>query len=254
MYPDTNHLRLAEPTDAQIADYRSISGWAVAGLILGLISPLALVDPLVWAVPVAAILVCGWAFIQIKQNTPAMIGRKAALAGLWLAVFSLTAASGDWLYFRWCIRGEASQVAMYWFQLLAKNQPEYAFQLTLPPLQRQPFDERIWDFYNDTDMWRKALKDYVAPGKTEEPPQLVHTLLALGDSAQVRYVKTLNQFYIGPENVLDQLYAVTLVDAGEKKTFFVNMRLSRITLNNGRADWRIVGAQGGVDANGNATS
>ncbi len=89
MSPDIRQPRVTEQTDEQVAEYRSISGWAVAGLIIGLLSPLALVDPLLWAVPIVAGMVCVRAFGQIKQKAPAMIGRKAALVGLWLAVFSL---------------------------------------------------------------------------------------------------------------------------------------------------------------------
>ena len=175
----------------------SLSGWAMMGLALGLLSPLALLDPVFWALPILSALVCGWALRAIKQNAPAMLGRKAALAGLWLAVFSLAAASGDWLYYRWRMRSEAEQVATFWFELLAKNRPEFAFQLTLPPTQRRPLDDRIWDFYNDSDKLSKSLEKYVSPGKPEQPPQLVRTLLALGDSAQVRYVSTVRSVLCG---------------------------------------------------------
>ncbi len=92
---DIHRVRLSEPTDAQLAQYRSVSRWAVAGLLLGALGPLALVDPLFWSAPILSIIVCLWALWQIKQNAPAMIGRKAALIGLWLAVLSLSAAAGD---------------------------------------------------------------------------------------------------------------------------------------------------------------
>ena len=149
MSPDVHQPRLIEPSDAELAEYRSISGWAIVGLIIGLLSPLALVDPVLWAVPIAGAIVCIRAFRQIKQEAPAMIGRMAAWAGLWLVVFSMAAATSDLLYYRWIIRDQARQAAMYWFELLAKNRPEFAFQLTLAPLERHALDERIWDFYVD---------------------------------------------------------------------------------------------------------
>jgi hypothetical protein len=258
MSPDVPQPHVTEQTDAELAAYRSISGWAVAGLVIGLLSPLALVDPLLWALPIAAGIVCVRAFSRIKQNAPAMIGRKAALAGLWLAVFSLSAAYGDWLYYRWRMRDEARQAALFWFELLAQNRPELAFQLTLPPQQRHPFDERIWDFYVDSEKervkWFTALKNYVAPGKEGEPPNLVRTLLALGDSADVRYLGTLDQFFVEPQYVVDQLFAVTFVESGGKKTFFVSIRLARMGAGGEHAAWRIIGAQGGVDENGKTSS
>jgi hypothetical protein len=258
MSPDIRHPRVTEQTDEQVAEYRPVSGWAVAGLIVGLLSPLALADPLLWAVPIVAGMVCVRAFGQIRQKAPAMIGRKAALAGLWLAVFSLTAAYSDWVYLRWRIRDEARQAAGFWFELLAKDRPELAFQLTLPPQQRRPLDERIWDFYVDSDSdkvkWFTNLKNYVAPAKAEESPNLVRTLLALGDSAEVRYTRTLDQFFVESQYLVDQLYAVTFIESGEKKTFFVAVRMARHSASGDHATWRIVYAQGGVDLNGKTTS
>jgi hypothetical protein len=256
MSPDIHQPRLIEPSDAEFAEYRSISGWAVAGLIIGLLSPLALADPLLWATPVIAGIVCIQAFRHIRQNAPAMIGRKAAWAGLCLAALSLSATTSDWFYYRWRISDEARQVAMYWFELLAKNRPEFAFQLTLSPKESHPLDERIWDFYVDDQklQWSTALKKYVAPGKPGESPNLVRTLLALGDSTHVRYLKTLNQLDDGSQMAIDQLYAVTFEDSGEKKTFFVTIRLTRYCMSNGRASWQMIETQGGVDANGKKPS
>jgi len=256
MSPDVRQSRLTEPTDAQLAEYRSISGWAVVGLIFGLLSPLALAGPLLWAVPLAGLIICGRALLRIRQNASNMIGRKAALAGLWLAVFSLAAVPSDLFYYRWRISGEATQVGLFWFELLAKNRPEMAFQLTLSPTQRRPLDERIWDFYVDVgkNRWRTALKNYVAPAKPDEPPQLVRTLLALGDSAEVRYLSTLNQANTDSDDLLDQLYAVTFNESGEKKTFLVTIRLVHARISNNRAAWRIVNTQGGVDLNGQKPS
>ncbi|MGA2061509.1 MAG: hypothetical protein ABSG67_13585 [Thermoguttaceae bacterium] len=258
MSPDIRQPRVTEQTDEQVAEYRSISGWAVAGLIMGLLSPLALADPLLWAAPIAAGMVCIRAFGQIKQNAPAMIGRKAALVGLWLAVFSLTAAYSDWVYFRWRIRDEARQAALFWFDLLAKDRPELAFQLTVVPRLRHALDDRIWEFYVDSEnnkiKWFTDFKNYIAPGKTAESPNLVRTLMALGDSAEVRYLGTIDQFYVESQYIVDQVYAVTFVESGEKKTFFVTVRLARHSASGERAAWRIVYAQGGVDQSGNKAS
>jgi hypothetical protein len=258
MSPDVRQHRVTEPTDVQVAEYRSISGWAVAGLIMGLLSPLALADPLLWAVPIAAGMVCVRAFGQIKQNAPAMIGRKAALVGLWLAVFSLTAAYSDWVYLRWRIRDEARQAALFWFDLLAKDRPELAFQLTVVPRLRHALDDKIWEFYVDAEnskiKWFTDFKNYIAPGKTGESPNLVRTLMALGHSAEVRYLGTFDQFYVESQYIVDQVYAVTFIESGEKKTFFVAVRLARHSASGERAVWRIVYAQGGVDEHGNKPS
>jgi len=254
MPPEIRQPRVTEPTDDQVAEYRPISGWAVAGLLIGVLSPLALADPLLWAVPIIAGAVCVRAFGQIQQKAPVMIGRKAAMVGLWLAVFWLTAAYSDWAYLRWRIRDEARQAALFWFDLLAKNRPELAFQLTLVPQQRHALDERIWDFYVDLEdqkiKWFTNLKDYVAPGKSEDSPNLVRTLMALGNSAEVRYLCTIDQFYVESKYIVDQVFAVTFVESGEKKTFFVLVRMARDQVGGNHAVWRIGYAQDGVDEYG----
>jgi hypothetical protein len=254
MSQDSHQLRLTEPTDTQFAEYKSLSGWAVAGLIFGLLSPAALVVPMLWSVPLAGLIINSWALWKIKQNYPSLLGRKAAMLGAWLSLLFVVAGISDWFYYRWRIQAEAQQVALFWFDLLAKNRPELAFQLNLSSAVRQPLDARIWEFYKDSERWRTALKNFVAEGKPDQPPQLVRTLLALGDSAQVRYLSTLSQVRLDSDESLNQLYAVTFVQSGEKKTFLVNVQLLRSRLSNGHAFWQILGAQGGVGLDGKKTS
>ena len=256
MSSDVRQMRVSEPADEQIAAYRSVSGWAIVTLIVGLISPLALVDPLLWAVPLVTGVLCLLALRQIKKNAPGMIGRKAAMVGLWLAALSLAAACSDWLYCRSCIKREARQAAMFWFDLLAKDRPELAFQLTLVPARRHALDERIWDYYVDEGRDRRytALKNYVAPGKDENSPSLVRTLLALGQSAEVHYLGTLDLSYVDSMYIADQLYGVTYTESGQRKTFLVMVRMARHAVGGDHAEWRVVFATGGVDERGQKAS
>jgi hypothetical protein len=252
MPSDPRLSRVSENSDKLNTGYRPISGWAITGLVLGLISLLALAGPVLWILPLAAGAVCLRALIHVWRNAPAMMGRKAALAGLWLAGFSFSAAYGDWLYFRRLMRIEARRTAAYWFDLLARNRPELAYQLTLSPQHRHPFDERIWDYYVDYEESKPftALKKYVAPSNDGNPPNLVRTLLALGDSADARCYRTLDQQFYGPQYFVDQLFAVTYPESGGKKTFFVSIRLMRAVETDQTSFWRVVSAQGGVDENG----
>jgi hypothetical protein len=254
MSQEASQHRLTEPADSALSEYHAVSAWAVMGLIFGLLSPLAFVDPLIWAIPIIGALICCRALWQIRLHAPAMSGRKIALVGLWLSLFSLAAAPTDWSYYRWLVRDEARQTTLFWFDLLAGNRPEAAFQFTLAPIQRKSLNENLWDFYNKSDDMRKALENYVAPAGPDEPPRLVRTLLALGRSADVRYVSTLWQDIDGDVDILQQIYAVTFNESGEKKTLFVAVRLARIVTADGRAVWRIMSAEVGVDRNGNKPS
>jgi hypothetical protein len=221
--------QLTNGQDAEIAQYRTLSGLAVTGLIFGLLSPIWMIDPLLWLLPVAplGILFSSLALWQIARNWPALIGRKAALAGLVLSVFFGTAAPTNWLGYRWAIRREARLFAHQWFDFLAHGQPEKAYQLTLDPKYRPPLDDAtLQALYRHGSPARDKLDDYVSQ-------RLISTLIALGQRAQVRYYRTDLQTPAGQRDIVFQTYAVTYVDqqTGEKKTFFVGLELQRHTLN-----------------------
>jgi hypothetical protein len=241
MMSPTAPPRLAEDQDAEVAEYRTLSGAAVGGLILGLLSPAALVDSVAWCIPIAGILVSIYALWRIRRNDAALTGRKAAQWGLWLSLCFAAAAPADQLYYRYRIRQEARQFAAMWFDLLAAGRPERAFQLTLDVKNRQPLDDRLWEYYRNAPVVRATLDHYVAAAKEGEKPQPVRTLLALGKSAKAQYLDAPAQFQDVGMDVVYLRYAVTFDDAGAKKTFFLIVQLMRHKTEDGRAFWKISG-------------
>jgi hypothetical protein len=231
--------RLTDPLDAQLAQYQGLSAAAVVGLILGLLAPLAVMDPVLWAVPLLGILVNGWALWRIAGRSPMLVGRRAALAGLILSTLLAAAAITDWLAHRCLLRREARQFAGQWFDLLAQGQPQKAYQLVLSPKYRRPFDDKLWDFYRESTHWRAELENYVS-----QP--LVRTLLTLGQKARLRYYQTTAQWPEEGRDHVAQVYAVSYQQAGRKETFFVLLELQRVQFANGRANWRLLHAEGGI--------
>lgn len=242
--------RFSEVQDADVVAYRGLCGAAAAGLILGVLSPAALVDSVLWFIPAAGILASAYALVKIRRNPAELTGRKAALWGLWLSLCFAAAAPADLFYYRYRICDEANRFAMLWFELLADGRPERAFQLNAVPKDRQPFDDRLWDYYNNNVMQRAALDAFVAPAREDNRPTSVRTLLALGQSATVAYMGAVA---IGSDQGADIVflrYAVTFDDAGAKKTFFLNMQLMRLKTEDGRAFWRILGPPSPESATG----
>jgi hypothetical protein len=243
MRPSVPDVHITDSQDEELSAYRAVAGLAVAGLIFGLLAPLALIDPTLWTVPALGMLLSVRALRRIRRSEPALAGRKLALAGLALSLLFLTAAPTDWLVHRWRVRNEATELAGLWFRCLTEDEPQKAYQLTLPSGGRQPLDHRLWAVYRDTPRLRQGLENYVkAP--------LVRTLLALGPKARVRFYETANQSRTGQEDVVEQLYAVTYEEEGERKSFFVAVQMSRTKLADGTADWRIARADGGVRPEG----
>jgi hypothetical protein len=142
------------------------------------------------------------------------------------------------------LRGEARQFSRQWFDLiLLHEQPQKAFQLTLPPSLRRPLDGQLWAFYRNNPKMRENLEGYVAS-------PTVRTLLALGPKARARFYKTAGQSRSHNVDEVIQLYAVTYEEDGQNTSFFVALRMTREKLDGGRAGWRIVGAEGGVKPEG----
>ena len=234
--------------DAEIADYRAVSGSAVAGLIFGLLSPFWMIDPLLWLFPTPplGILFSTLALCQIARHSPILVGRKAAMAGLILSVLFCTAAPTNWLGYRWMIRREARQFAGLWFQFLSQDQPRKAYQLTQHPKSRQPLDDKtLRDFFRPGSTARDELDNYTAQ-------KLIRTLSALSQSAGVRYYQTDGQGHTGKRDVVVQTYAVTYPDPRTrgKKTFFLRLNMERLRLDTGQAEWQLGRVEDGFKPEG----
>lgn len=221
-----------------MAEYRSVSGIAVAGLVFGTLSLGAMVDPLAWILPTVGIGFSATALVRIAGSDGSLIGRKAALVGLALSVTFGTAGPVEWFCSRWLVRREARQFTEAWFEYLRQGDPHKAHQLTLPLADRQPLDDSLWTEYQQG--LRLDLK-----GELKKP--LVRSLLHLGDRAQVRFYQTTMQDRTGNRDRLEMVYAVTYPDGEEKKSYLVSVRLERREIEHTtHAGWRIIGADGGI--------
>ena len=108
-----DHLSpMFDAADEEVARYRAVSSLALAGLLVGLLSPLAMFTEALWFVPLAALVLSGLALRRIAVRAPDLVGRPAALAGLLLGVAFLVAAPVDDLVYRYYLRQQARQ-AMY---------------------------------------------------------------------------------------------------------------------------------------------
>lgn len=231
-------FQLSDHQDAQIARYQNLSTLAVAGLILGLLSPLAIVDPLLWGLPLLGIVLSGLGLWRIAKNAPALVGRKAALVGLTLSIFFGATALTNRLTYRQMLRGQARRFALQWFEFLAHHQPREAHQLTQHPRDRQPLDEMLEDFYRESQNWQDELKRFV-----DKPA--VEKLLTLGENAQVRCHETAGEDYSRKSDRLFQVYAV-YDKTSKTEVFYVGLTLKRLKPDTGGTDWQIVYVSEGI--------
>ena len=230
----------ASDNEQDLEDYRGVSVPAVAALVLGLLSPLAMIGPLLWIVPGVGVAMSLVALRGIAASDGALVGRGAARFGLCLALVFAAAASSANLSHSWWLRGEAREFIGAWFELLRSDEPHKAAQLTVDPSARQPLDGTLWTYYRTAPDARERLEEFV-----QEP--LVHGLLALGDRAEVRYWATEVASTIDRTSHVSQIYAVTFGEGAERQTFFARLAAERkVHPNSGAAHWRVVGYRGGV--------
>jgi len=227
--------RLTDHDDSQIAEYHAVSAAAVWALLLGLLSPLALVDPMLWAVPIVAVAMSIWALRRIARKAPLLTGRKAAIAGLLLAVLFGSAAVADRITFHRLLCAEARQFAEIWFDLLAAGEPEKAFQLTKLPQRRQPLDERLKELYREDHPDHSLLEEFIGRPRVDR-------LLAFGRNARVRRYETIGVRCFGNHDIVFLLYEI-VDDEGEGESLAVALQLQRLQLDGGVTNWRVVPAE-----------
>jgi hypothetical protein len=240
------HSRIPNPEDTQVVQYHAVSAAAVIGLLLGLAAATALLSPVLWLVALVAVAVNVFALARIAREAPALVGYKAALAGLLLSLFFGSVAIADWYTYSDLLRREAKQFAALWFDSLRQREPQKAHQLTQNPGTRRPFDNKLWEPYFEGSDLRDDLKGYL--GRPE-----VRALMNLGDKAQVRYYGSPTQSQDEGRDTVSLVYAVTYPEGQQKATFFINLVLERHRLASpARAEWRVVSSEGGVGPDGKA--
>jgi hypothetical protein len=234
--PSVPDVHITDSQDAEFAAYRALPNQAMAGLILGLLGLLAFLNPMFWAVPALGVFFSGWALRRIKRDPLALTGQKLAWAGLSLSLVVAIAAPTDWLVYRHIVRNEARQFSSLWLQCLIHDEPHKAHHLAMSPQERRPLDDNLWRHYGTSIRLRRALEGYV------QTP-LVRTLLALGPRAIVRFYKNGSQSQEDYGDLVEQIYAVTYEEQGEKTSFLVAVQSLRTKLDDGKAGWQIMSAE-----------
>jgi hypothetical protein len=238
-----------DPQDDELFRYQSVSGLAVASLLLGLLAMFASVLwPLASAFVAFAGVVAGAAALaEIRRRAPALLGRKPALIGLLLSVAFGFAGPAEILANRWLVRNEGRRIAAEFLRAMRQDQPAVAYQMTLPAGRRAPPNIDLGASYYAGSDSRAGLEVFVAQPE-------IRALLTLGGKARVRYYDTELQSHDDEGDVLRLVYAVTYDDAGRKTSFFLGLSMRRRVLAAANlVDWQIEGISGGLHADAYAS-
>lgn len=234
MFEDVESLeaRLSDAHDSEVAQYKAVSGLAVTALIAGLLAPLALVLSVAQVIPPTGIVLSALALWQIFRKAPALIGRKAAMFGLVSSVLFAAAVPSQQIVYRCLMYSEARQFTALWFDMLRRNQPYMAYALRESPAYRQTLTEESRGDFSDPRE-REEFDNWLAR-------PAIKSLLILADRAQVRLYENQRYFTEHDRDAVDQVYAVTYQEDGQKKSFFVRLSLRRSQLaDSNQHDWYV---------------
>lgn len=232
-----SEIKLHESTEG--TEYHAISPLAVGSLVVGLISPVALIASLLWIVPALAIALACLAFRAIANSAGALTGRGAALAGLALGLIFAAAGPVHSATTRYLLAEQARPICEAWFAFLQNGEPHKAHQLMQPALRRRALNDRLWDYYRSAAENREELQAFVA---TPVP----RAVLEFGKRCEVRFHDTVGVTPDRDGDVVELMYAVTYPAESGRQTFFVVLTVDRRQLENGDVIWRILRDTSGV--------
>jgi len=195
------------------------------------------------------------ALVQIYQQSPALLGRRAAVWGLSLSTLFLIYLPAENYFFHHFLALEARQLAQAWFQAVARRDPAAVHRIMLDPRIAVGPKTQPQAYYKANPKGAEALKKLV-----DEP--VMRTLFALGPSALAHYYQTVSYDKADASEVVFQNFVVSFdpskldpsakQDAAKKQitSFFVTLALERVIVGDQKAKWRVVKIDGPIRPSG----
>ncbi len=146
--------------DEQLPELRSVSGLAVAALVLGIVSAGAVAVPLMWVVAAAGVAVAGVALGSIAKDPGRKLGRSAAVAGMVLSLLFASWGVSNYLTRQRLIYRQAEEFAQRWLQMVLDGKLREAHQLTIPQSERHAPETDLVKFYEANEERRFAYDDF----------------------------------------------------------------------------------------------
>jgi hypothetical protein len=221
----------AYSVDDEFPGYRPVSAAAVAGFLISLASVLVFISLNYAFLPVLGLIVCSLALRRIAALEQRLVGRRLALIGLTLSLsFGLVAPTMA-VVNQWQIRSDARRFADEWFKAAAQRDSDFVYAVHMPASMRG--GSEFTKVIKSQPHARQMMKTFL-----QEPA--VRTLFALGPRAQARFYQRelITSVSTGEVHVVD-IYAVTVDDAGDRTTFFVDVTLERAKNADQSWDWTL---------------
>jgi hypothetical protein len=223
-------------------DYHPMSGLAVAGLILGLVSAAAFLSTVAWALAGVAVLVNMIALVQVARSDPPRMGRRAAQVGLVISLFCLAGAITVHLSQSWLCRAHARSVVELWLTKVLEGDMEIADQLTLLPQNRLGGLESLRQEYQEQPFLRDRLEAY-------KKADAMKQLMDAAGRASFSLVDVVEQISDAVQEVVVFRYRIDVQRADRLESFEVTIGATRPEgSSKAVSTWRVQAPGGGADA------
>jgi hypothetical protein len=179
--PTTESATLFRESDEIVDDgYRRTTPWAIITLLLGLAASLALITPILWALPIFALGCGAIALRSIRQNSETVTGERWTHIGMGLAAFFLAWGVATYYVQSQMSYAHAQIFAAQWFELVREGKLKEAHQLRRSHFERVDPTVNLDDYYS-----RQENREMYETFKTEP---VVARIMRLGADARLTYV------------------------------------------------------------------
>jgi hypothetical protein len=248
-------VQFSELEQPELAEYSPLNRCALISFVLGWLSGLALLHPILGIVPLVGTILAIVALQQLRSTDTKQSGRTLAVIGLGLAVLF-----GTWAIARQSSRdlrlfSQARLCAEEWLELLRQGKLEDAHQLTLPEESRAPAGLALKAHYAADDHDHKAHEKAGTPAMHEMMEMMMHPhveldgffseavakrLREMGPRARYEFLGNVQVMSAGVNDIeLELLFQVNDASASDSDPFPIKVTLVRSRKPGDTADWRV---------------
>jgi hypothetical protein len=205
----------------------------VAGLVIGAVSVVAFISPLLWFLPLLGFTLSALGLWRIHHSELPMSGRRVAVLGLLLSTLFGVAAPARVVIRDWVLTRRAQQFTDAWFEHVQNGRLYAAHQMTLPERFRMPLDDSLEHLYETDAMNREDYGKFL----TKAP---MDVLAAQWKGMQVHHVMHTGSTASFEADSYGELYDVVFAPGSNPaKARVIVMVVRSLNARTGAEEWRI---------------
>ena len=213
-----------------VAEYRTLSIPCLLALLLGLLSPLVLINWGFVFIPIFAVVFAALGLVGIANSEGMRFGKPLAWSAIFLSICCVVMNVTLWEAYKSRVIHEAIDFAGSYFEIYRRGPDDEKLDLFQVQDMQAPYWRRspapLEDRWKALDKDMMSQEDMSSFAEASE----MRTLMALGNRAVPTYYSVKSYIYDTSNNIdyVTLVYAVTYeTDTKEKETFFLELAVKR---------------------------